>query len=99
MCCGRLRQRIASQTRANSGVPAAAVAARRPRGGLMSSASPVPADADATFEYNGATALTVVSPLTGKIYRFDSPGSRVEVDPRDRSWVAFVPSLRLAGRP
>ena len=45
------------------------------------------------FEYVGATALTVVSPLTRRIYRFEQSGSRVEVDARDRSWVAFVPNL------
>jgi hypothetical protein len=45
------------------------------------------------FEYVGATALTVVSPVTRKTYRFEQPGARVEVDARDRSWVAFVPNL------
>ena len=45
------------------------------------------------FEYVGATALTVVSPITRKTYRFDKPGARIEVDLRDRSWIAFVPSL------
>lgn len=49
------------------------------------------------FEYIGSTALTVVSPLTGKQYRFPQPGARVNVDLRDRSWVAFVPHLRRAG--
>ena len=36
---------------------------------------------------------TVVSPLTRKTYRFEKPGARIEVDLRDRSWIAFVPSL------
>jgi hypothetical protein len=46
------------------------------------------------FEYGGATALTVVSPLTGKTYLFARPGMRVDVDPRDCSWVVFVPNLK-----
>jgi hypothetical protein len=54
------------------------------------------APAGAAFEYVGNTALTVVSPLTGRQYRFAKPGARVEVDARDRSWVSFVPHLRRA---
>jgi len=46
------------------------------------------------FEYTGATALTVVSPITGRKYRFAQPGARMKVGPVDRSWVAFVPHLR-----
>jgi hypothetical protein len=49
------------------------------------------------FEYVGVTALTVVSPVTRKTYRFERPGARVEVDMRDRSWVAFVPNLVSVG--
>ena len=48
------------------------------------------------FEYTGKTALTVVSPLTGKKYRFHEPGAQLEVDARDRSWIAFVPHLKRA---
>ncbi len=47
-----------------------------------------------SFEYVGKTALTVVSPLTGKRYRFPEPGARLEVDVRDRSWITFVPHLK-----
>jgi hypothetical protein len=45
----------------------------------------------------GETALTIVSPLTRKVYRFERPGARVEVDVRDRPWLAFAPHLRAAG--
>jgi hypothetical protein len=45
------------------------------------------------FQYVGKTALTVVSPLTGKKYRFNQPGERIEVDARDQSWITFVPHL------
>jgi hypothetical protein len=46
------------------------------------------------FEYVGKTALTVVSPLTGRQYRFAQPGARLDVDVKDRSWLAFVPNLQ-----
>lgn len=51
----------------------------------------------ATFEYVGGTGLTVRGPVTGRQYRFDRPGARVEVDPRDRASVAAVPVLRAVG--
>ena len=51
--------------------------------------------ATTTFEYVGATALTVVSPFTRKTYAFSRPGARLEVDACDRSWVAFVPNLAI----
>jgi hypothetical protein len=51
----------------------------------------------AIFEYVGVTALTLVSPVTQKTYRFDRPGARVEVDVRDRSWIAFVPNVVPVG--
>jgi hypothetical protein len=53
--------------------------------------------APTVFEYVGATALTVVSPVTGKVYRFAHRGARADIDPRDRSWVSFVPSLARMG--
>ncbi len=46
------------------------------------------------FVYAGNTGLTVVSPITGRRYRFDRPGAQVDVDARDRSWISFVPKLR-----
>ncbi|MGH7836218.1 MAG: hypothetical protein ACREQC_00180 [Candidatus Binataceae bacterium] len=46
------------------------------------------------FEYVGRTALTVVSPLSGRHYRFARPGARLDADIRDRSWLAFVPNLK-----
>ena len=48
----------------------------------------------AKFVYAGNTGLTVVSPITGRRYRFDRPGAQVDVDARDRSWISFVPKLR-----
>jgi hypothetical protein len=46
------------------------------------------------FEYVGQTALTVVSPISGRHYRFAAPGARLDADIRDRSWLAFVPNLK-----
>jgi hypothetical protein len=47
------------------------------------------------FEYVGKTGMSAVGPATGKSYRFDHPGARVEVDSRDRLLLALVPNLRL----
>jgi hypothetical protein len=46
------------------------------------------------FEYIGRTGLTVIGGATGRQYRFDRPGSRVIVDPRDRPSLATVPHIR-----
>ncbi|MED5620948.1 hypothetical protein [Ideonella sp. BN130291] len=46
------------------------------------------------FEYVGATALTVIGPASGLRYRFDRPGARLAVDPRDRIALEAVPLLR-----
>jgi hypothetical protein len=46
------------------------------------------------FEYTGATALTVVGSVSGRRYRFNDPGARVVIDPRDRPSLARVPRLR-----
>jgi hypothetical protein len=47
-----------------------------------------------TFEYVGASALTVVGPVSGRRYRFEHVGARVTIDPRDRPAIARVPRLR-----
>ncbi len=46
------------------------------------------------FEYVGQTGLTAVGGATRRSYRFDRPGARVIVDPRDRPSLAGVPNLR-----
>jgi hypothetical protein len=47
------------------------------------------------FEYTGHTAMTAVGRITGRPYRFASPGARVIVDRRDRMSLEAVPNLRL----
>lgn len=92
MCCSRPSQAINTPRRSAPLV--------RSTGAAPSAGAQAPPAARATlhlstpaFRYVGATALTVVSPITRKIYRFDKPGARTEVDLRDRAWIAFVPSL------
>jgi hypothetical protein len=46
------------------------------------------------FRYEGQTALTVAGPVSGKYYRFPSPGATVEADPRDAPSLEQVPQLR-----
>jgi len=55
---------------------------------------PSPAGGRVTVEYAGGTGMTVVGPATGAVYRFDRPGARVEVDVRDRVWLASLRQLR-----
>lgn len=84
MCCGRPMHALVPQ--------AMAPQVRASAAPLTATARPNPV----RFEYTGRTALTVVSPLTGRKYRFAEPGAKVEVDARDRSWIAFVPHVRRA---
>lgn len=46
------------------------------------------------LEYTGPTGLTAIGPISGQRYRFNHPGARLEVDPRDRPSLAAVPHLR-----
>ena len=88
MCCGNNTHPKLSQTRALPGRAAPSSPAAKPGAGARSG---IPAP---KFVYTGSTGLTVVSPITGKRYRFERPGARAEVDPRDRPWMTFVPELK-----
>jgi len=90
MCCGNQRQQISNESSRASAPIAPTPAAVPP-------AAPRQARAATVFEYRGSTALTVVSPLTRKAYRFDRPGARLPADPRDTPWLSFVPQLVRAG--
>jgi hypothetical protein len=46
------------------------------------------------FEYTGRTAMTVIGSATGRQYRFERAGARLEVEVRDRAALAQVLSLR-----
>jgi hypothetical protein len=86
MCCGNSRTQFRPGT---STRPARFASSQpqfaRPTGG--------------TFENIGRTGLTVVGPVTGRRYHFDKPGSRVTVDPRDRSSVAAIRMLKPVALP
>ena len=50
--------------------------------------------AGVTFEYTGRTGLTAVGRSTGRQYRFDRPGARLQVDPRDAASVGAIALLK-----
>jgi hypothetical protein len=50
------------------------------------------------YQYVGRTAMSVVSPATGRQYRFDRPGAVVQVDARDRQWIERVPNIKAMVR-
>ena len=82
-CCGKKREQFLAQSAPGSpfGTPA------RPH--------PQPAAPPRViFEYTGRTAMVVVGPISRTRYRFDGPATRIEVDPRDRRFLAAVPHLR-----
>ena len=91
MCCGKLRQQFASRPQPTSAARPSAVVGGPPSAQAMNPPGAPGGGSGVAFEYAGATALTVVSPVTGKTYRFGSPGARIEVDSRDRPWVTLVP--------
>lgn len=90
MCCNRPRQTTSTAARYTTRTVSAKLQPRPmpPVQTRVPLSLPLP-----VFEYVGATALTLVSPITRKTYRFEKRGTRLAVDIRDRSWVAFVPNL------
>ena len=89
MCCNKQRQQY-QQLLNKQTAPSAPLN----HGRFQMPSAPVLALQGPLFEYTGKTALTVVSPLTGKSYRFPRPGARVEVDTQDRVWLPLVPNLK-----
>jgi hypothetical protein len=51
------------------------------------------------FEYVGATAMVAVGSATGRAYRFDHPGARLEVHARDAPGLAAIAALAAARPP
>ncbi|MGV8038558.1 MAG: hypothetical protein AB2L07_00240 [Thermoanaerobaculaceae bacterium] len=87
-CCGQKRQHL------RAGEPSQPAAGPlRPPG-----QAPLPPIL-VHFEYVGATALTVVGPVTRTRYRFSAPGAVLAIDARDALAVATVPHLRQTRRP
>ena len=103
MCCGKSRNPLQIPT-AGRTAPARSLSiglSARPapgRGPFVHAPRPPVAPGRAiAFEYGGRTALSVVSPLTGWNYRFDRPGARLAIDPRDQDYLRLVPNLRRVG--
>ncbi|MGI8951103.1 MAG: hypothetical protein ACR2FN_05920 [Chitinophagaceae bacterium] len=46
------------------------------------------------FEYTGNTALTVIGNITGRQYRFNSPGDMQTVNFHDASFMMALPVLK-----
>jgi hypothetical protein len=82
-CCGQKR---VQQRRSSSAFVHELAAPRNSTGRLPMGAT--------YFEYIGETAVTVVGNVTGRQYRFATPGVPVMVDARDRWSLARVPLLR-----
>lgn len=84
-CCGKKREQIKSTT------PRPRVSLNRPI-----AISPASTDNEGVIEYEyiGRTGLNLIGPVTGKFYRFDRPGARLAVDPRDKPGLINVPLLR-----
>jgi hypothetical protein len=83
-CCGKKRAQFLSS------LPMG-LAARR-----QQPPPPPPARlaAPVVFEYRGPIGMTALGTVTRRLYRFDRPGARVEVDARDAPAVGSVPNLR-----
>jgi hypothetical protein len=84
-CCGKKREQFT------------AAASSRPHSGRPVSIPPIPPQplqSRVFFEYVGRTGLTVIGSTTGKQYRFERTGARLEVDLRDRFAMSAVPNLR-----
>ncbi len=97
MCCGNnTLPKSYMQTRILPGRVVPAWTTPKPAT-ASASATRTPAP-EPKFVYTGNSGLTVVSPITNKRYRFERAGARVEVDPRDRSWMNFVPNLKACER-
>ena len=82
-CCGQSRAWPGPARGALPATPAAAPVSTTPGRRLR-----------VVFEYLGATALTVVGPVSRQRYHFPASGARVTIDPRDRPGIARVPKLR-----
>lgn len=84
-CCGNQRATLQTPARSNYHSGTADKTREEPRRVLRDRVF---------FKYLGQTGMTVIGPKSGKRYRFDAPGSVVEVDLRDRPSLAGLPKLR-----
>ncbi len=80
MCCGknRMQQRTGTPNKPRADVSSGGQQRRQ----------------TVSFVNVGNTGVIVQGPISGIEYRFDRPGARVEVDPRDRVLLASIRQLR-----
>ena len=86
-CCGKMRAAMGAPAMIASGT------AISPHASAPGSASGF-RQSRVFFEYVGRSGLTVIGPASGRRYRFEKPGARLEVDLKDRRSLAGVPYLR-----
>ena len=86
-CCGKARAAMGAPAIFAGGTVTSAQA-------FASAAAPGVRQSRVFFEYVGRTGLTVIGPASGRRYRFERPGARLEVDLKDRRSLAQVPHLR-----
>jgi hypothetical protein len=87
-CCGKGREQLRNQLAAQAPAvpnPTQYATTQLPRRTYVATVS---------FEYLGETPLTLESPSSGRRYHFEHRGARVEIDLRDRPWLASQPNLR-----
>jgi len=89
-CCGKKRAQLTAGL--SLGLPTGR--ALPPAPPAPGAAPPARSAAPAVFEYDGPTRITALGPVTRRLYRFDRPHARVEVDARDALAVGAVPHLR-----
>jgi hypothetical protein len=91
-CCGQRRREIRIE-----GIPRAQAIPTAPPiyASMAASAEQSVFDQQGLrFQYVGKTALAAIGLVSGRQYRFASPGAILQVDPRDRASLAVVPNLR-----
>ncbi|MGH9383442.1 MAG: hypothetical protein ACRD2N_04040 [Vicinamibacterales bacterium] len=70
------------------------MAASSARASTAPAAEPRNLSSSVVFEYTGTGVGRIQGPVSGRIYRFDGPGARVRVDPRDRAGLASLSVIR-----
>jgi hypothetical protein len=82
MCCGNKRTAM----RVGATGKATLLANELSRGGTGQPSGP--------FVNVSGTGFTVIAPGSGRQYNFARPGEQVQVDPRDRAFLAKIQQLR-----
>ncbi len=84
-CCGSQRNQIKTLRTAQGGTGQAPTVPNR---------SPPVRVKPVVYQYTGQASVTMVGAATGRHYRFQGPGARIEVDARDAYSLRASPHLR-----